>query len=63
MDEKLVKSLDTILVHASRHCRQFRLADHEFSKIAKNDLRSLASSLLDYFEEEMERLQAKERAK
>ncbi len=56
MDEKLRKSLDTILAHASRHCLRFRLVDHDFTTIPSSDLHQLASSMLDYFEDEMERL-------
>lgn len=57
MDEKLGKSLDTILAHSSRHCLRFRLADYDFSSIPHVHLRRLASSMLDYFEREMERLE------
>jgi hypothetical protein len=56
MDEKLGKSLDTLLAHASRHCFRFRLADYDFSPIQPAELRQLASSMLDHFEDEMERL-------
>ncbi|WP_139254521.1 hypothetical protein [Litoreibacter albidus] len=56
MDEKLKKSLDTILANAARHCVRFRLVDHDFTAIPSSDLRRLASSMLDYFEEEMEGL-------
>lgn len=56
MDEKLGKSLDTLLAHASRHCFRFRLADYDFSTIPHSELRQLASSMLDQFEDEMERL-------
>lgn len=55
MDEKLGKSLDTLLAHASRHCFRFRLADYDFSPIQPAELRQLASSMLDHFEDEMER--------
>ncbi len=56
MDEKFGKSLDVILAHSSRHCLQFRLADYDFSSIPHAELRRVASSMLDYFEREMERL-------
>jgi hypothetical protein len=56
MDEKLGKSLDTILAQSSRHCLRYRLADYDFSSIPHADLQRLASSMLDYFEREMERL-------
>ncbi len=58
MNEKLDKSLDTLLAHSSRHCIRFRLADYDFSAIPLADLRKLGSSMLDHFEGEMERLQA-----
>lgn len=56
MDEKLGKSLETLLAHASRHCFRFRLADYDLSTIPRAELRQLASSMLDHFEDEMERL-------
>ncbi len=61
MDEKLYKSLDTLLAHSSRHCVRFRLADYDFSAIPLADLRQLASSMLDHFEGEMDRLQSANR--
>ncbi len=57
MDEKLGKSLDTILAHSSRHCLRYRLAEYDFSSISHADLRRVASSMLDYFEREMDRLE------
>lgn len=56
MDEKLGKSLDTILAHSARHCLRYRLADYDFSSIPPSELRRLASSMLDHFEREMDRL-------
>jgi hypothetical protein len=56
MDEKLGKSLDTLLALSSRHCFRFRLADYDFTPIPSAELRQLASSMLDHFEDEMERL-------
>ena len=56
MDEKLVRSLDTLLVHASRHCFRYRLVEYDFSPIKPWELRQVASSMLDHFETEMERL-------
>lgn len=58
MNEKLEKSLYTLLAHSSRHCIRFRFADYDFSSISLGDLRKLGSSMLDHFESEMERLQS-----
>lgn len=57
MHEKLERSLESFIVQSSRHCRRFRLAGHDLSSIPIKELRALASSMLDHFEEEVDRLQ------
>ncbi len=59
MDEKLDKSLEAILLNTLRHCRRFRLTDYNLSALRPEETRALVSSMLDYFEQEIDRLGGK----
>ncbi len=56
MNEKMEKSLAVLITHSTRHCHRFRLADYNLAAIPPASLRALASSMLDDFERELERL-------
>ena len=60
MNEKMEKSLAVLITHSARHCHRFRLANYNLAAVPHASLRALASSMLDDFERELERLLEKE---
>ncbi len=53
MNEKLGKSLDMVWIQANRHCVRHRLCDPA-DGLSLEQVRSIASSMLDFFENEAE---------
>jgi hypothetical protein len=62
MNEKLDKSLDGILLNVLRHCGRFRLNEYNLSAVRPEEARAVVALMLDYFEEEVDRLSSNKSA-
>jgi hypothetical protein len=59
MNENFEKSLDRLLIHLSGHCRNHRLIDLGVERLSKNQRDDAIIATLDFFEQEVQGLIAK----
>lgn len=59
--ERISNSFDILVTHSARHCRRFRLSSYDYSEIPQDVLHSIASDMLDLFEQKLESFECAKR--
>ncbi|WP_208349240.1 hypothetical protein [Pseudaestuariivita rosea] len=58
MTKNIDKGLDVLFAQTMRYCRQTRLADYDTAALPTADLLAVMSYTVDFFEQQMDRLEA-----